>query len=161
MKKSMTIIGSILLIAFLTTNGFAFGPGMGKGGGGCQGNAWSAWNDLPKEKKEELSALHQKFVDDTYELRASKFRKHEEIRLLLETSNPERAKLSKLSQELLDIEKQFREKQIDFELSAKKIAPNANFGGRGFGPGHGRGGMMGPGQNCFQSQENGCPFSKN
>ncbi len=159
MKKTIVIISSVLLLALFTGSGFAFGPGMGIRNGGCQGyGGGNAWGDLSKEQKDDLTTLHQKFIDETYELKASKLQKHQEMNLLMETSSPDRAKLSKLSQEILDIEKNFREKQIDFQLNAKKISPEISFG-KGFGRGHGRWADRGQGRDCARNQEGGCPYN--
>ena len=150
MKKSIIVISSVVFLALFTGSVFAFGPGMGMGGGysSCRGfGGGAAWDDLSKAQRDELTALRQKFIDETYALRSSMLQKQQEMGLLMETSAPDRAKLSKLSGEVLDIEKQLNEKQIDFMLAAKKISPELALGG-GFGPGMGkfgkRGGNWGP-----------------
>ena len=141
MKKSIIIISSILLVAFLAGSSFAWGPGSGqgmKGSGsnqdcpryGGQGSGKAMINDLSQEQKDKLTALRQQFVDETYELRSAKFTKRQEMKMLMETSNPDRAKLGKLSQEMTDLQKQLRDRQIDFRLSAKEIAPEL---GKGMG----------------------------
>ncbi|MCP4761857.1 MAG: periplasmic heavy metal sensor [archaeon] len=108
-------------------------------------------NDLSKEQRDQLTALRQTFIDETYELRAAKFQKQQEMRMLMETSEPDRAKLGKLSQELTDLQKQVREKKIDFRLAAKKISPELGMGG-GFGKGLKRGGQRcGQGNNYNQN----------
>ncbi len=155
MKKSITIISSVVFLALFTGSVFAFGPGMGMGGGSssCSGfGGEAAWDDLSKEQRDELTALRQKFIDETYALRASMLQKHQEMRLLMETSTPDRAKLSKLSGEILDIEKQLNEKQIDFMLSAKKISPEIALGA-GFGRGHGKSGKRGGNRDCPRNQD--------
>ncbi|OGR38293.1 MAG: hypothetical protein A3J80_02070 [Desulfobacula sp. RIFOXYB2_FULL_45_6] len=161
MKKSVTIISSVLFIALFTGSVFAFGPGMGMGGrhsSGCGFGGEEAWSDLSKEQKDELTALRQKFIDETYALRSSKNQKHQEMRMLMETSAPDRAKLSKLSGEILDIEKQLNEKQIDFMLSAKKISPEIALGA-GFGRGQGKSGNRGGNRDCPRYQDGGRPYN--
>ena len=161
MKKSITIISSVLFLALFTGSVFAFGPGMGMGGGSysCRGfGGEAAWDDLSKEQKDELTALRQKFIDETYALRASMLQKHQEMKLLMETSTPDRAKLSKLSGEILDIEKQLNEKQIDFMLSAKKISPEIALGA-GFGRGQGKSGKRGGNWDCPRNQDGGRAYN--
>ena len=159
MKKSITIISSVVFVVLFTGSVFAFGPGMGMKGGGCREfGGQEAWNDLSKEQRDELTALRQKFIDETYELRTAEVQKRQEMRMLMETSNPDRAKLSKLSGEILDIEKKLNEKQIDFQLSAKKISPEMAFG-EGFGRGHGKFGNRGGNNDCQQGQ--GCKRAYN
>ncbi len=156
MKKSMIIVSSLVFLTLFTGSVFAFGPGMGMMGRGCQGfQGQEAWNDLSKEQKDEFTVLRQKFIDETYELRTLTHQKHQEMRMLMETSNPDRAKLSKLSGELLDIEKKLNEKQIDFQLSAKKISPEMAFGA-GFGRGQGR--CANRGGDYPGNKDGGCPY---
>ena len=117
-------------------------------------NIYCKFNDLSKEQRDELSALRQTFIDETYELRAAKFQKQQEMRMLMETSEPDRAKLGKLSQEITDVQKQARDKRIDFRLAAKKISPELGMG-QGFGKGSRRGGQRGcQGQANSWSQNN-------
>jgi zinc resistance-associated protein len=161
MKKSIIVISSVVFLALFTGSVFAFGPGMGMGGGysSCRGfGGGDVWDDLSKEQKDELTALRQKFIDETYALRTSMFQKHQEMRLLMETSAPDRAKLSKLSGEILDIEKQLNEKQIDFMLAAKKISPELALGA-GFGRGQGKSGKRGGNWDCPRNQDDGRPYN--
>jgi zinc resistance-associated protein len=154
MKKTIIIISSILLVAFVAGNVFAWGHGRGGGmmGAGFNqdcpryGGGQSGISDLSKDQRDELAALRQQFIDETYEFRSAKFAKQQEMRMLMETSDPDRDKLSKLSKELTDLQKQVRDKGIDFRLNAKKIAPELGRGGgfgHGFGKGSGYGGHRG------------------
>ena len=161
MKKSIIVISSVVFLALFTGSVFAFGPGMGMGGGSssCRGfGGGDAWDDLSKEQKDKFTALRQKFIDETYALRTSMLQKHQEMRLLMETSAPDRAKLSKLSGEILDIEKQLNEKQIDLMLAAKKISPELALGA-GFGRGHGKSGKRGGNWDCPRDQDGGRPYN--
>ncbi|MDA3789168.1 MAG: periplasmic heavy metal sensor [Desulfobacula sp.] len=155
MKKSIIIISSLLIVALVSGSAFAWGQGKCQGRGmgysdnqDCPryGGEQGAFNDLSKDQIDALSALRQGFIDETYELRYAKFAKRQEMRMLMETSEPDRAKLGKLSQELTDLQKQIRDKRIDFMLAAKKIAPELGMG-KGFGQGRGewsgRGGQRG------------------
>ncbi len=147
MKKTLILITALIAVGFLATQAFSWGPGrsMGGYGGGfsCPGIDRYAYNDLSDAQKDELTTLRQKFIDDTYGLRASMMQKHNEVRLLMETSQPDRTELSRLNAEISDIMKQLQENRIDFMLAAKKVAPELRFGqgiGRGgFHKGNGRG----------------------
>ena len=147
MKKSMIVITSLLAVALMATSAFSRGHGNG-GGQGCGGsgqgygmNGNNAWNDLSTDQRDELTALKQKFIDDTYELRSDMMVKHQEMRMLMETSSPDRAKLETMSQAVTDLRGQMQSKKIDYQLAAKKIAPELNMGNHGFGNkrGHDRG----------------------
>ncbi len=59
--------------------------------------------------------------------------------MLMETSSPDRAKLETLSKTVTDLRGQIQSKSIDYQLAAKKIAPELNMGGQGFGNKHGYG----------------------
>jgi zinc resistance-associated protein len=161
MKKSLIIISSILLVAFVAGNVFAWGQGHGMMGGGqggqggqncqgisggqnCQGfGGQNGASNITPEQSAELTKLRQTFTDDTYELRSAKFSKQQEMRMLMQTSDPDRAKLNTLSKEVSELQNQLRNKSLDFQLAAKKIAPE--FGqGAGFGRGM-RGGGQGSG----------------
>lgn len=145
MKKTIIIISSILLVAFVAGSVFAWGPGSGRGmmGAGFNqdcpryGGGQDRTSDLSKDQRDKLTALRQQFIDETYELRSAKFAKQQEMRMLMETSDPDREKLSKLSKELTDLQGQVRDKGIDLRLKAKKIAPELGRGS-GFGQGCGR-----------------------
>ncbi len=153
MKKSMIVITSLLAVALLSTSAFSWGHGKGGFGKGCSGsgqgygtNGTSAWNDLSTEQRDELTALKQKFIDETYELRSDMMVKHQEMRMLMETSSPDRAKLETLSQAVTDLQGKMQSKKIDYQLAAKKIAPELTMGGHGFGKKHGYG--RGNYENC-------------
>ena len=170
MKKSIIIMGSLLLVTLLSTSAFAWGQGGCQGKGqkmgygqnqNCQGSGGGQGilNDLSKEQRDELGALRQKFTDETYELRAAKFTKQQEMRMLMETSDPDRTKLDKLSQEMADIQKQVRDQRITFLLAAKKIAPELGLGKK-FGHGRGKWGKKG-GQRGCQGQGQGSGWNNN
>ena len=162
MKKSIIIISSILTISLVAGSVFASGYGKRNGQGqgmgynqdcpryGGQSQNQSAVNDLSQEQRDELFALRQLFVDETYEARAAKMQKQQEMRMLMETSNPDRAKLDKLSDKITKLQQQIRDKRIDFQLAAKKIAPELSMG-RGFGQGRGKWSNSGD-QRGFQGQ---------
>ena len=166
MKKSIIILSSLLIIALVSGSAFAWGQGKCQGRGQGMGygdnqdcprnGGQGAFNDLSKDQRDALSALRQGFIDETYELRSAKVAKRQEMRMLMETSEPDRAKLDKLSQEIMDLQKQVMSKRIDFLLAAKKISPELGMG-RGFGQGRGersgRGGQRGShGQgNCWNN----------
>ena len=166
MKKALILITSLIAVGLLSTYAFSWGTGKGMGGYGgganCPGIDRNAYTDLTDAQKDELAALRQKFIDDTYELRASMMQKHNEIRLLMETSQPDRTKLSRLNTELSDLMKQLQEDRIDFMLAAKKVAPELRFGrnmGQGFRSGNDRGncprGFSGKGYDQNQRRRHG------
>lgn len=154
MKKSIIIISSFLMVALVAGSVFAWGHGRGQGMGmgfssqACPNYGGQAnFNDLSREKRDELNGLRQNFIDETYELRSAMLQKHQEVRMLMETSDPDRAQLNKISGDITELQAQMRSKQIDFQLDAKKIAPE--LGIMMFGQGHGKWSKRG-GQRGFQ-----------
>ncbi len=141
MKKTLITLTALLIVGFMTTSAFAWGHGNGKRKGcGKQGQA--IYNTLTQEQKTDLGKLRQQFVDETYETRSTMMTKHQQLRMLMETSSPDKAKLTALSDEVMDLKKDLANKRIDFALKAKKIAPELN--PMAFGPqggGMGKGGM--------------------
>ncbi len=143
MKKLTLIISTSITLALIAGSVFAWGHGNGQGSQNCPiYNSQTAGNDqisnLTKEQTDELTALRQTFIDDTYELRSARMEQRQQIKLLMQTSTPDRAKLTDMYSEMDVLDKQLREKRLDYQLAVKKIAPDLNFGK---GCGKGRGGM--------------------
>ncbi|MCF8075978.1 MAG: periplasmic heavy metal sensor [Desulfotignum sp.] len=163
MKKTLILITALIAVGLLSTYAFSWGPGKGMGGYGgstsCPGIDRNAYTDLTEAQKDELVTLRQQFIDNTYELRTSMMQKHNEIRLLMETSQPDRAELSRLNTEVSDLMKQLQENRIDFMLAAKKVAPELTFGqGMGRGGhhnGYGKGNCPKLGQGYGQQNSDG------
>ncbi|MBF0203966.1 MAG: periplasmic heavy metal sensor [Desulfamplus sp.] len=170
MKKPV-ILTIAVVFTMITIVGTAF-AGHGAGRKGCSMNSDNyaqacsqEWANLTDDQKSKLKTLHQKFIDETAVARASMISKREEMKIFMETSSPDKAKLHALSAELTELQKQVMDKKIDLALDAKKIAPELDIsmimdGHGGMGKGMGRlgkgmmgrmGGMMGKGKgkmNC-------------
>lgn len=137
--RIMIIIGIITLTAGAASSAMAWGPG-----GCCKGAARCAAQstgdcpggplaDLSREQQDRLRELRTGLRDDTADARASIVAKYDQIRLLLETSEPDRARIVALADEIGTIRRSILEKRIDFVLAAKKIDPDfrAPLEGRG------------------------------
>ena len=121
MKKLTLIISTSLVLALIAGSVFAWGPGRGQGmmnnygGQDCpRYNNQNGSSDLTKEQIDELTALKQTFTDDTYELRSARIAKRQQINLLMQTTSPDRAKLTGMHDEMDALEKQLREKPLDY-----------------------------------------------
>ncbi|MFH1152526.1 MAG: periplasmic heavy metal sensor [Pseudomonadota bacterium] len=152
MKKRATqtiiVIGVIALLASVSGTAMAWGPGSGCGKGFNRDFCRNAgpgdgdrWAELDKDQQAQLKDLHQKFIDETADARASIIAKFNAARILMGTSEPDRTKLVTLSNEISELSKTVMEKRIDFALAAKKIAPDFRFPleSRGEGRFHGMG----------------------
>ena len=143
MKKTLIITAALLSVIFISSNAFSWGGGgygRGCGGGYGNNNGSSVLPSLTEEQKGALADLRQKFIDETYEVRSAMMGKKQNIRMLLETSSPDKTKLTALSDDILELKGQMQAKRIDFILKAKEIAPGLNASdlrmfGRGFGKG--------------------------
>jgi len=159
MKKSFIIATALFSLVFFASNAFSWGGGgYGKRGGCGKGYNNQAMANLTDEQKSQLTDLRQKFIDETYETRSAMKAKHQDIQMLLETSSPDKAKLTSLSDEIMALKKSMHDKQIDYVLAAKKIAPELD--SRAFGHhrgGFGKGGGYNSGSRpCGQTQGAGC-----
>ena len=141
MKKGKLIGLAVgLVMALIVSDAFAW-DGCGRRGGNMrggfhgQGGIGQQWDNLTDDQKGKLKALHQKFIDETASARAAINAKREEIRILMETSAPDSAKLHALVAEWTTMKKQVMDKRIDMALDAKKIAPEIDIpiGFHGFG----------------------------
>jgi len=165
MKKTMTIISTILVLSMLAGAAFAWGPGRGRGGYGCStgGSGYdcpgytgqSTASDLSQEQKDQLTTLRQQYIDDTYEAKSAKTAKRQQIRLLMQTSNPDKSELVRLSNEIIDLDKQIVEQRINYQLEVKKISPElSGYGRTGFGR---NGGMWSGSRGPRGFQQGNCP----
>ncbi|MBW1681307.1 MAG: periplasmic heavy metal sensor [Deltaproteobacteria bacterium] len=150
MKKTLIVLGSLMLLAAVAYPVFAHGPGWGggrhmtgPGGYGCPG--WGRGYGGPAgEDVAALGKLRQDFVEETRTLREEIRTKSNELDRLLATENPDEERVRSLHKDLSELRAKMADKRLEYRIRARKEAPEAGyaFRGRGFG-GPGRG--MGPG----------------
>jgi zinc resistance-associated protein len=153
MRKILTTLGILLMVGILAAPVFAHrwarGEGYGAHGGPGYGPCWLEGGDVTDNQRAELDKLYENFVKDTDKLREQIWNKSSELDTLLDSANPDANKVRSLQKQISDLQAKMADKQVNFELQARKIAPDARFGrgeGRGYGQGHGRGYGMGYGQ---------------
>ncbi|MBN1277786.1 MAG: periplasmic heavy metal sensor [Deltaproteobacteria bacterium] len=146
MKKTIGIIGVIALIGIMVVPALAFGPDWGKGkrmGGwgnnsraDCPYGAALSGNNagITDEKRTELSALYQKFYDDTAQIRSEISAKRTEMRTVWSTSEPDVERLRVLQKEINDLQYSVKQARLEFQLQAREIYPEIGIGS-GFGRG--------------------------
>lgn len=127
-KQTLMITAIIFTLMTITAPAFAgnHNARQYKGNANCpryMKGPGQNWANLTQEQQTQVKDLHQTFVDETASQRASMVSKREEIRILMETSTPDRDKLIALVAGLADAQKAVMAKGIDFTLEAKKIAP--------------------------------------
>jgi zinc resistance-associated protein len=147
MKRALTGIGIMVLVAAIAIPVLAQGPGAGKGrmmqgyGPGDPANCprYGAWEDkLTDEQRTQLDKVHQKFFDETAAVRSQMAAKHSELNILMNTSNPDLEKAKALQKEISDLKGKMAQERIRLFGEERKINPDARFG-----MGRGRGGMKG------------------
>jgi zinc resistance-associated protein len=149
MKRLAVILGSVMLVGAIAYPVFAWGPGMGRGQrqgisdnrSGGPGSCWRydrGYSNLTQEQQSALRQLNEKFSNENENLRNEIWAKSDEMNTLLNASDPDVEKAKALQKEIIDLRGTMAEKRLEFRLEARKISPDARFGG-GYGKGYGRG----------------------
>jgi zinc resistance-associated protein len=151
--NKLTLKKGIILVAIIASAGFVASAFAGWGGGGYghRGPGWHhmGWGgsgygynqNLTDEQQKALDQERQAFLTATESLRQDLYAKNLELRSELAKDNPDAQKAAALQKEVSKLKSDLDQKQLDFMLNARKVAPDA---GRGYMMG-GRGGMMGYG----------------
>ena len=143
MKKLVTILGILVLVGVLTAPVFAHRWGRGGNYGGPGWSESGEYGNLTESQQTELEKLEQSLFNDTVKLRDQIWNKSAELNTALNAADPDAKKVRTLQREISGLKAKMSEQRINFELEARKIAPNARSGrgyGRGYaGKGHGYG----------------------
>ncbi len=119
MKKTILFLVCILILTLGLFGMATAGPwGKGMGGGG-----WGA--NITPEQSAKIFELKQKFMNDTAPLRQQMLQKRTELSALWQAPNPDQAKIAAKQKELNALRDQMQQKQLDFQMQVRKIAPNA------------------------------------
>ena len=150
MRKLLITLGILFMVGILAGPVFAHRWGMsgyGAYGGSGSGPCWLGGGNLTDSQQVEMDKLQQSFVNDTAKLRQDIWNKSSELDTLLDSETPDANKVKTLQKEISDLQAKMADKRVDFELQARKIAPNTRFGqgyGRGYGMGYSMGHQYGP-----------------
>ena len=147
MKRVLTAVGIMTLVAALAVPALAQGPGWGPGrmmqgygygpGGPADQPRYGAWaGNLTDEQREQINKLHQKFYDQTAQLRSQIVAKQSELNILMNTSNPDVQKASALQKDISDLRAKMAQERLNLQFEVRKINPDARIG-MGYGPGPG------------------------
>jgi len=140
MKKVLTTLGILVLVGFLTAPVFAHRWGGDKNyGGPGAGPCWFDSEDaanLSETQRGELEKLEEKYINDTTKLREQIWEKSAELNTMLNSPYPDAKKAQALQKEISNLKAKMGEQRLNFELEARKIAPNARFS-RGYARGYG------------------------
>ena len=127
MKRASIIVSALALVARISTVALARG-GVGPGmmGPGMMGPGYAYNTRLTPEQQAAWQKSRAAFLKDTQDLRAQIAQRRVELSTLWSQPNPDRARITALSNQLVDLQAQ---------LAKKRNQYLANFGGAGFGPG--------------------------
>lgn len=146
MKKTVTALGIVLLVAAFAYPVFGRGPGWGGGyhmmgnwgpGPGYGGTYNRGYGNLSEDQARKMETLDRKFMDGTTDLREKLWSKSGELNALMNSADPDPARVRSLQKEISDLRAKLSEARTDYELEAREIAPDNQFGG-----GYGYGGPM-------------------
>src|SRR5512136_2086769 len=104
MKKKVVLLGLVAVMVLGVAYAFAQGPGSGPGPGHRPGWGHEKWSSLTPEQQTKFQELHQKFNDETAQLRGTMLTKRLELQSLW--TNPKSDPKA-----ILDKEKEFRSLQ--------------------------------------------------
>jgi Spy/CpxP family protein refolding chaperone len=127
MKKTATIIGTIVLVAALAMPIFAHDRGWGKGRGvgiapeGTQAPCWEAIPNLTPEQSAKLQELRQQRDKEALPLRNDLVAKKAELRDLWLQSEPDEAAIKVKQQEINDLRTKLQDTMTEYRLEAGKI----------------------------------------
>jgi hypothetical protein len=141
-----TIFGITVVVALALMGSWAFAHGRWGGmGHRGPGSGYGYDSNLAPEQQEKLQAEDQKFYEETAGLRTELYQKRLELQALLVDRTAETGTIKAKQREVLDLERQLREKALDHRLALREVAPEgyADHGRCGYGSGDGH--MMGGG----------------
>jgi zinc resistance-associated protein len=137
MRKALSIIGTLLLVAAIAIPVYARGQGGGKSHqrmGYGKANSCYCWqqgkvyDNLTDEQRRQLQELYQTFSNEKARLRNEIRSKSAELNTLLNSPNPDDEKAKAFQKEISDLRAKLDQKRVNFRLEVRKIAPDVQFG---------------------------------
>ncbi len=137
-KRKHTVLVITLVAAIVLMGGWAFAHGSwGKRG---YGPGCGDYSNLTPEQREKLQAQHEKFYQDTAELRRDLDQKRLELQRLWTDTEFDSEKVKAKQKEIFEVQRQLQEKALENRLATREILPQEEPGwgpwGHGHGPGH-------------------------
>lgn len=160
-KSKGILILTVVAIFGITTLAFAgwgqgYGHMMGPGGWGPGMHSGYGYNqegyygNLSADEIAKLDQQRAEYFKATENIRQNLYEKELALRSELAKENPDISKASKLQSDISKLQSTLDQERLNYEIKARKSAPNYNRGPGGYGPmmGYGYGGhgsMMGYG----------------
>jgi zinc resistance-associated protein len=143
MKKTLTILGSVVLVMAFTYPVFSQDSGQvgdhhmsgDYGGSGANMQNSGMNSSLNQEQRVRMDRLNRNFTDETASIRTQIRERSTELNRLLNTSDPNFGKARALQTEISELRATLDQKQLNYELESRRLAPSANYG-QGYGSHH-------------------------
>ena len=127
MRKTVTILGTLVLVAAIALPVFAYdrgwskGRGMAMGPGGMQAPFCHNVPNLTPEQSAKLTELRAQHDKDVVPLRNKLTAKHAELRNLWLQANPDQAAIKAKQQEINDLRNKLQDRMTEYRLEVGKI----------------------------------------
>jgi zinc resistance-associated protein len=151
-RNTLIITGIALLVSIAAVSAFAHGPGWsrGRGYGHMMGpdGLGPGWHhrsgygygqegysgNLSGEEIEKLDQQRSEFFKATENIRQKLYEKELALGSELAKEDPDTSTASRLQSEISKLQSELDQKRLDYEIQARKKAPNYNRGYGGYGP---------------------------
>ena len=130
-RNTLIMTGIVLFVSIATVSAYAHGPGWGMGRGYHMMDSWArggGYGNLTDEQRNEMSRLDRKYFDQTTDMRNKLYTKESELQTILNSPNPDVDKAKAVQKEISDLRSQLDEKRIEYDIEARKAAPDATYG---------------------------------
>jgi len=127
MKKTLTIVGTVLVVAAIAVPVEAYGPNWGKGRGMGMGFTdrvtpyCESIPNLTAEQSAKLKELGEQRAKEVLPLRNELISKRTELRNLWLQANPDEAKIKAKQHEITELENKLQEKMTEHRLGSQKV----------------------------------------
>jgi len=125
MKRTLTIVGTAVLVAAVAFPVLAYGPGQGKGMGMGLTNRVTPYLEtipgLSAEQSSKLKELRERQEKEVLPLRNELLSKREELRNLWSQANPDQAKIKAKQHEITELENKLQEKMTEHRFESRKV----------------------------------------
>jgi len=141
MKRYSMVLALLAVLMMAALPAMAYGPrwsGKGQGPDGPRFERGQGWDGCPyynyqdstltDGQKAQLQKIHDEFSKKSSSLRDQMRVKRAEVRLLMNSENPDEKKIRDTQKQINAIRDQLDEERIRHQLGIKKIVPDARFG---------------------------------
>jgi zinc resistance-associated protein len=111
-----------------------WGPGWHQRGGYEYGQGGGYYGNLSADEIAKLDQQRAEFFKATENIRQKLYEKEVALRSELAKEDPDTSKASTLQSDTSKLQSNLDQKRLDYEIQARKTAPNYNRGQRGYGP---------------------------